>query len=138
MNLRDVLALNLRKLRRARGWSQEELAHRAEIDRTYISAIERRLYAASVDVLERLAMSLEIEANELLRSTGARKSGDSGAMPVRKAPQKARKERLSSASQIDAPAGKARSRTPGSQLSASGAQRSPMTHEKGELEPKSS
>lgn len=102
MNLRDALALNLRKLRRARGWSQEELAHRAEIDRTYISAIERRLYAASVDVLERLAMSLEIEASELLRSMGARKSEGGGAMPVRKGAEKARKERPSPASQIDA------------------------------------
>ncbi|WP_371212515.1 helix-turn-helix domain-containing protein [Methylocystis sp. ATCC 49242] len=133
-----MLALNLRKLRRARGWSQEELAHRAEIDRTYISAIERRLYAASVDVLERLAISLEIEASELIRSSGDRKSGQSCAMPVRKLPLKARKERPSVASQVDAQAGKARRRNHGSQQSASGAQRSPMTHEKGELDPKSS
>jgi len=35
--------------------SQEELAHRAEIDRTYISSIERCVYAASVDVVDRLA-----------------------------------------------------------------------------------
>ena len=138
MNLRDVLALNLRKLRRARGWSQEELAHRAEIDRTYISAIERRLYAASVDVLERLAMSLEIEANELLRSTGVRKSGESGAIPVRKAPPKASKERPSSTSEIDAQAGKARRRNRGSRQSASGAERSPRAHETGKPELKSS
>jgi transcriptional regulator with XRE-family HTH domain len=138
MNLRDVLALNLKKMRRARGWSQEELAHRAEIDRTYISAIERRLYAASVDVLERLATSLEIEASELLRSSGARKSGEDGGIPVRKAPQKARKERSSVSSQIDAQAGTARGRNRGSRQSASGAERSPRAYERGELEPKSS
>ena len=39
MDIREVLALNLRKGRRAKGFSQEELAHRAEIDRTYISAL---------------------------------------------------------------------------------------------------
>jgi transcriptional regulator with XRE-family HTH domain len=134
MNLRDVLALNLKKMRRARGWSQEELAHRAEIDRTYISAIERRLYAASVDVLERLAMSLEIEASELLRSTGARKLEGGGAMPVRKGAEKARKERPSPVSQID----DARRRNRGSGPSASAAERSPRAHEKGDLEPKPS
>ena len=47
--------------------SQEELAHRAEIDRTYISSLERCIYAASVDVVDRLAIVLETEASELLK-----------------------------------------------------------------------
>lgn len=66
MSLREILALNLRTCRVAKGLSQEELAHRAEIDRTYVSALERSVYAASIDVLERLAAVLEIEAAELL------------------------------------------------------------------------
>ena len=41
MNIRKVVALNLRRYRRAQRVSQEELAHRAEIDRTYVSSIER-------------------------------------------------------------------------------------------------
>jgi hypothetical protein len=52
MDIREILAINLRKLRQARGLSQEELAHRAEIDRTYISALERSVYAAGIDVVE--------------------------------------------------------------------------------------
>jgi transcriptional regulator with XRE-family HTH domain len=40
MEIREVLAANLRRCRRAAGLSQEELAHRAGIDRTYISALE--------------------------------------------------------------------------------------------------
>lgn len=67
MKLRDVLADNLRKCRRQRGLSQEELAHRADIDRTYISSIERSVYAASVDVVERLAKELDVEPADLLR-----------------------------------------------------------------------
>lgn len=67
MEIRDVLALNLRKLRRARGLSQEELAHLAEIDRTYISALERRVYGAGIDVLERLAAALGVEPADLLK-----------------------------------------------------------------------
>lgn len=47
--------------------SQEELAHRADIDRTYISALERMVYAASIDVLERLAIALEVLPDALLR-----------------------------------------------------------------------
>ena len=67
MNLREVLALNLRKLRQVKGLSQEELAHRAEIDRTYISALERSVYAASIDVVDSLAQVLGVEAADLLR-----------------------------------------------------------------------
>jgi transcriptional regulator with XRE-family HTH domain len=66
MNIREVLALNLRKLRQVRGLSQEELAHRAEIDRTYISALERSVYAASIDVVDSLAQVLGVEAADLL------------------------------------------------------------------------
>jgi transcriptional regulator with XRE-family HTH domain len=67
MEIREVLALNLRKLRQAKGLSQEELAHRAEIDRTYISALERSVYAAGIDVVERLARVLDVEAADLLK-----------------------------------------------------------------------
>ena len=67
MKIREVLALNLRKFRRAKSLSQEELAHRAKIDRTYISAVERSVYAASIDVVDRLARGLGVEAADLLR-----------------------------------------------------------------------
>ncbi len=67
MDIREILALNLRKLRQARGISQEELAHRAEIDRTYISSLERSLYAASIDVLDKIAGVLDVEVSDLLK-----------------------------------------------------------------------
>jgi transcriptional regulator with XRE-family HTH domain len=66
MDIREILAINLRKLRQARGLSQEELAHRAQIDRTYISALERSVYAAGIDVVDRLAQALGVEAADLL------------------------------------------------------------------------
>ena len=62
-----MLALNLRGLRQAKGLSQEELAHRAEIDRTYVSALERSIYAAGIDVVDRLARVLGVEAADLLK-----------------------------------------------------------------------
>lgn len=67
MDIRDVLAANLRRSRKAAGLSQEELAHRAEVDRTYVSALERSVYAAGIDVVERLAKELGVEAADLLR-----------------------------------------------------------------------
>ena len=66
MDIREVLALNLKRLRRARGLSQEELAHCADIDRTYISSLERSVYAAGIDVVDRLARCLGVEASDLL------------------------------------------------------------------------
>ncbi|MGB3390295.1 MAG: helix-turn-helix transcriptional regulator [Pseudaminobacter sp.] len=67
MEIREVLALNLKALRQVRGISQEELAHRANLDRTYISSLERRIYAASIDVVDRLAKVLGVDAYELLK-----------------------------------------------------------------------
>jgi transcriptional regulator with XRE-family HTH domain len=66
MEIKQVLAANIRKHRKAKGLSQEELAHRAEIDRTYISALERGRYAASVEIVDRLAKELGVEPSALL------------------------------------------------------------------------
>ncbi len=66
MEIRDVLAHNLKRLRTDRGLSQEELADRADIDRTYISSLERSVYAAGIDVVDRLAKALDVTAAELL------------------------------------------------------------------------
>ncbi|QDM40808.1 helix-turn-helix transcriptional regulator [Altererythrobacter sp. TH136] len=66
MALRTVLADNLRRLRVERSLSQEDLADAAQIDRTYISALERCRYSASLDVLERLSAALGVEAHRLL------------------------------------------------------------------------
>lgn len=67
MGIREILAVNLRGYRKAAGLSQEELAHRADIDRTYISALERCVYAAGIDVVDRLAVVLGVTASDLLR-----------------------------------------------------------------------
>ena len=73
MSLRDVLARNLRRLRQAKGLSQEELAAVADISREYLGALERSAYAASVDVIERLARALQVDAAELFTRASARR-----------------------------------------------------------------
>jgi transcriptional regulator with XRE-family HTH domain len=66
MTLRRILARNLKRLRRERGLSQEELADLAGLNRNYVGMIERQENAASVDTVEALAEALEIKAAQLL------------------------------------------------------------------------
>ena len=66
MEIREVFARNLRRHRQKKGMSQEALAHEASVDRTYISALERGVYGASIDMIEKLAKVLEVEPAALL------------------------------------------------------------------------
>lgn len=66
MRIREVLASNLRKARHERKLSQEALAHEAGVDRTYISALERGVYSATIDMVDKLARVLDTEASALL------------------------------------------------------------------------
>ena len=67
MILRERVAKNLRRLRHATGLSQEELADRAGLNRKYPSLLENEHYAASVDVLEKLATALEVDPVEFFQ-----------------------------------------------------------------------
>jgi len=55
MNARALVARNIRQIRVARGLSREALAVDAEIDRTYVSRLERHMENPTVAVLEKLA-----------------------------------------------------------------------------------
>lgn len=67
MSLREIVATNLRRLRHAKGLSQEELADRAGINRNYVGMLEREQHAATVDMLEKLADILETDPVEFFR-----------------------------------------------------------------------
>jgi transcriptional regulator with XRE-family HTH domain len=58
------VARNLRRLRVRQGLSQEILAVDAQIDRTYVSRVERGLENPTVAVLEKLSRALETEITE--------------------------------------------------------------------------
>ncbi len=64
MDAKQLVAWNLRRLRVARGVAQEALAVDAEIDRTYVSRLERYMENPTVAVLERLATALDVEIVE--------------------------------------------------------------------------
>ena len=61
MRMREIVARNLRRLRHAKGMSQEELADRANINRNYVGMLEREQHAATIDMLEKLAEVLEVD-----------------------------------------------------------------------------
>ncbi|WP_347756824.1 helix-turn-helix transcriptional regulator [Agrococcus sp. ProA11] len=56
----------MRELRNQHGWSQEDFAHRANLDRTYVSGIERGRRNPTLDIIYRLAETLDVPAADLL------------------------------------------------------------------------
>jgi transcriptional regulator with XRE-family HTH domain len=67
MGLREIVARNLRRLRRSRRLSQEELADQAGINRNYVGMLEREENAATVDMLEKIADVLDVDPIEFFK-----------------------------------------------------------------------
>ncbi len=66
MDVRERLARNLKKLRQAKGWSQEDLADQTGLHRTYVSGIERIVRNPTILIVERLAKALKVSPGALL------------------------------------------------------------------------
>ena len=66
MDIAKRLGKNVRRLREAKGWSQEAFADEAGIHRTYVSDIERGARNPTIAVLEKLAKPLGVSAGILL------------------------------------------------------------------------
>jgi len=67
MDICKHFGANVRRIRRAKEMSQEELAHRANIHRTYLSALERSGGRnPTIRVVERIAKALDVTLGELL------------------------------------------------------------------------
>jgi transcriptional regulator with XRE-family HTH domain len=74
MDLRDVFAMNLRRLRHAKGLSQDDLAYEAEVSRSYLSQLEKGgPFYASLKIVGRLAEVLQVDPAELLRAPPRRR-----------------------------------------------------------------
>lgn len=66
MDVRARLSGNMRRLRRSKDWSQEELAHRSGLHRTYISDLERGARNPTIEVVNKIAVALRVSCGELL------------------------------------------------------------------------
>ena len=66
MDIHKRLGANLKRLRIAKGWSQEQFAFEAGIHRTYISDLERGARNPTISVVQRLADCLGVGVGTLV------------------------------------------------------------------------
>ena len=75
MDLRETFATNLRRLRNARGLSQDDLAYDAGMSRSYLSQLEKGVFYASIKIIGKLADTLQAEPEEFLKRQSKRSRG---------------------------------------------------------------
>ena len=66
-SLREILSANIKKYRAEQNISQEDLAFKCELHRTYISDIERNNRNISIDNIEKIADALNVAPSDLLK-----------------------------------------------------------------------
>ncbi len=80
MDIRKQVGVNLQRLRREKGWSQEALAFESGLHRTYVSGIERGVRNPTLLILDKLAKTFGLAPDELLvDKSGPSKRGRSRA-----------------------------------------------------------
>ena len=67
MDVRKRVGLNVQRLRRERGLSQEELAARSAVHQTYLSGVERGVRNPTVTVLQKIAVALDLDIEDVAR-----------------------------------------------------------------------
>ena len=70
MALKRLVGDNIRRLRKARGWSQEELGERADLSYKFVGEVERGAVNPSLESLAGIANALNVEVSELLLREG--------------------------------------------------------------------
>jgi transcriptional regulator with XRE-family HTH domain len=71
-DLKTLLGTAIKTQRAWLGISQEELAHRAGLHRTYVSDLERGARNPSIDSIEKLARALELSVSKLFERSESR------------------------------------------------------------------
>lgn len=74
-NPKEIFGYNVRRIRTEAGLSQEELAYRAKLHRTYISSIERGQRNVSVENIFAIADALKVPPGDLVNPVGSKGSG---------------------------------------------------------------
>lgn len=69
MRGREIVGYNLKRLGIAQGVSQERLAYDAGVDRSYLGGMERGEKNPTVDILDRLAVTLAVQIGELFTTS---------------------------------------------------------------------
>lgn len=74
-SLRNVVGKNIKKIRKAKKWTQAELAERVGIEPVSVARIETGLNFPKEENIESIAMALGIEVKDLFVSSQADKKG---------------------------------------------------------------
>lgn len=70
----ELFGAVVRELREARGWTQEELAERAEMNASYLGFVERGDNVPTLTIIIQIAEGLSVKPEELLREVMKRRS----------------------------------------------------------------
>ncbi len=66
LGAKSALSANLKRIRKSKSLAQERLAFEAGVDRTVVSKIERQIANPSLEIIVRLAVTLDVQVAELL------------------------------------------------------------------------
>ncbi|MBE8716629.1 helix-turn-helix domain-containing protein [Cellvibrio polysaccharolyticus] len=66
----------VKQVRETRGWSQEVLADRAELNRSYVGEVERGTAVPSLSTVAKIARALDLPVSDLLARSEARESAE--------------------------------------------------------------
>lgn len=67
MNIKNILGINIRRVREEKGWSQDRLSDESNLHRTYISGIERGVRNPTVIIVQQLALALSVHVSDLFK-----------------------------------------------------------------------
>lgn len=67
MTAQEVLGKRIEHLRKQKGWSQLELSLESEVNKNYICDLEKGRRNPSLEILERIAVALNITLEELFK-----------------------------------------------------------------------
>jgi transcriptional regulator with XRE-family HTH domain len=70
MDIRELFAENLRRIRAEKDFTQEDLAHEAGVDRAHVSKIERKKVYVGLEIIERFATVLEVPPEAFFQPIG--------------------------------------------------------------------
>lgn len=69
MDIKQKIGKRIKELRALKGFSQEELAARADIDRTYVNSVENGKRNISIINIEKVAAGLEVSIQDFFKDT---------------------------------------------------------------------
>ena len=67
MNILEQLGMRIKYLRKRKGWSQEDLALEANVNKNYICDLEKGRRNPTLKILERIALAFRINISELTK-----------------------------------------------------------------------